>query len=132
MSEKTKRISRIILTNTIRFGLILGFVLGFAALFGQTNVLAGVALVVGLLMFPVCDLGLRPGCAALLILALYPICGIVASLPRPGLLAGMLIDFIFVCLLMVLFAEPAISCFAFCFAGRRLWQAAILYCGFWA
>ena len=59
MSEKTKRISRIILTNTIRFGLILGFVLGFAALFGQTNVLAGVALVVGLLMFPVCDLWLR-------------------------------------------------------------------------
>ena len=122
MSEKTKRISRIILTNTIRFGLILGFVLGFAALFGQTNVLAGVALVVGLLMFPVCDLGLRPGCAALLILALYPICGIVASLPRPGLLAGMLIDFIFVCLLMVLFAEPAmlkphinfLLCFLFC------------------
>ena len=80
------------------------------------------ALVVGLLMFPVCDLGIRPGRAALLILALYPICGIVASLPRPGLLAGMLIDFIFVWLLMALFTEPAmlkphinfLLCFLFC------------------
>lgn len=132
MSEKFKRIGRNILTNTIRFGLILGFIFGFIALFGQANVLAGVALIVGLLMFPVCDLGIRTGRTAILVMALYPVCGIVAALPRPDILFGMLIDFIFVFFVMALFTEPAmlkphinfLLCFLFCrsapVAGRDL------------
>lgn len=121
-SKDVLRIGRLIVENALRFLFSVGFVTIFQLLFGSENILAGVAISVGLSMFPLADLGIRPGTMAGIMIVLYGGCAVAAqtALITPWL--AFLADFLFVVVLLGLSCEPEmlkpsssfLLCFVFC------------------
>lgn len=110
MTENDKKKIRLweqAVENALRFIFNLAFVILFQFLFGAKNVLPGVAISVGLTMFPDGYIGVKPVTMAGIIVGLY--CGGVAAgqaaLISPA--AALVINFLFVLLIMVLTCEPA-------------------------
>lgn len=112
-------------TNALRFVFSLAFITVFQLLFGSQNVLAGVAVSVGLTMFPTCDLGIRPLPAAGSIVLLYILCGVVSQVTLLSPWVALPFHFLLVVLILLLMGEPEsmkpsisfLICFVFCQAG---------------
>lgn len=105
--EKSKEMARLIIKNALSFAFNLAFVFVFQILFGTMNVLPGVAIGVGLTMFPVGYIGVRPLTMAGIIVTLYTgsVLAGQSALLSPWLAFG--INFLFVLLIMILTCEPA-------------------------
>lgn len=122
ISKGAFRIGRLIVENAIRFIFSVGFVTIFQFLFGSENILAGVAISVGLTMIPFVDLGIRPGTMAGIIIILYGGCASVAQTALIIPWVAFLADFLFVVILLGLMCEPEmlkpsisfLLCFVFC------------------
>lgn len=116
------RVCKLILENALRFLFNLAFISAFQALFGVENTLAGVAVGVGLTMFPTADLGIRPWPMAGIAIGLYVGSGLVAQLALASPWIALPGNFLFVFVIMLLSNEPVcmkpsisfLLCFVFC------------------
>ncbi|MCQ4896382.1 FUSC family protein [Anaerotruncus sp. DFI.9.16] len=110
MQENRKKFSRfalLALENAARFAFNLGFVILFQLLFGADNTLTGVAIGVGLTLFPMADYGIRPLTMAGIILGLLVGGGAAAQLALAAPWIALPLYFLFTLLLMALTCEPA-------------------------
>ena len=92
--------------NALRFAFNLAFVFVFQSIFGVQNVLPGVAIGVGMTMFPDGYIGVRPVTMAGIIIGLYCGCVIAGQTALMLPAAALVIDFLFVLLIMALTCEP--------------------------
>ena len=105
--------------NALRFAFNLAFVFIFQSIFGVHNVLPGVAIGVGMTMFPDGYIGVRPMTMSGIIIGLYCGCVIAGQTALMLPAAALVINFLFVLLIMALTCEPtmykpAISFLLFC------------------
>ena len=108
MQENRKKFSRfalLALENAARFAFNLGFVILFQLLFGADNTLTGVAIGVGLTLFPMADYGIRPLTMAGIILGLLVGGGAAAQLALAAPWIALPLFFLFTLLLMALTCE---------------------------
>lgn len=99
--------ARLIVKNAFSFAFNLAFVLAFQIIFGVGNILPGVAIGVGLTMFPVGYIGIRPLTMAGIIMTLYGGSVIAGQTALIGPWLALPLNFLFVLLIMVLTCEPA-------------------------
>ena len=92
--------------NALHFAFNLAFVFIFQSIFGVQNVLPGVAISVGMTMFPDGYIGVRPVTMAGIIIGLYCGCVIAGQTALMLPAAALVIDFLFVLLIMALTCEP--------------------------
>ena len=92
--------------NALRFAFNLAFVFIFQSIFGVHNVLPGVAIGVGMTMFPDGYIGVRPMTMAGIIIGLYCGCVIAGQTALMLPAAALVINFLFVLLIMALTCEP--------------------------
>ncbi|MGL5329210.1 MAG: FUSC family protein [Peptostreptococcaceae bacterium] len=85
---------KLVISKTITFICIVGFVIIFKALFGAENTLVGVTTVTAALMFLSKDLTLSPGKTALKFIAFNLFIGIAAALAASNMWAGLVINFV--------------------------------------
>ena len=104
---KTKNMARLIVKNALNFAFNLAFVFLYQMLFGTENVLPGVAIGVGLTMFPVGYVGIRPLTMGGIILVLYTGSVIVGQTALISPWLALPVNFLFVLIIMVLTCEPA-------------------------
>lgn len=110
MSENPKKnppIWKQMIENAFRFAFNLAFVLVFQFLFGAENVLPGVAISVGLTMFPDSYIGVRPLTMAFIIAGLYTSCVAAGQAALISPVAALVVNCLFVLLIMILTCEPA-------------------------
>ena len=94
----------------------------FMMLFGQVNVLPGVAIAVGVFTLPVCDYEVKPVPFAAVSVLLFVASGLLAALAFVNLWVGLIVNFTFIFLIMLLSSEPAalkshitfVICYIFC------------------
>ena len=77
--EKSKFIEKI-KHNTFRFLAMMGFIMAYMAIFGQENTLPGVAIYVGIMMFPKMNTGIKLYDMLIMIAILFLGSGIVAQI----------------------------------------------------
>ncbi|WP_087064387.1 FUSC family protein [Intestinibacillus massiliensis] len=106
--EKALAAWRVVRSNTLQYLFMMAFILVYAGVFGQSETLAAVALVMGLMMFPRCDIMVRPVQAAAIIFVLYVGCGLFPALSMYNMWLGLLINFGMVALILLLTAEPMV------------------------
>lgn len=110
---------KLILLNGARFLGTLLFVSLYQFLFGQSNMLAGIAVSVALVTLPGCDLQIKPWTMAGIILFLFLGCGIFAQLSVISPYLAFPLQLIWVGLIMLLTCEPVVLkpsvCFLLCF-----------------
>lgn len=109
MTENEKKKIRIweqAVENAFRFAFNLALVFAFQYFFGTQNVLPGVAISVGMIMFPDGYIGVKPLTMSITIIGLY--CGgvIAGQTALISPIAAFVINFLFVLLIMVLTCEP--------------------------
>lgn len=104
--QQFKQITKSILGNAGRFAFSLVFITLYQMLFGTVDVLAGVAISVGLTMFPVCPPGIHPAKMAGIIVLLYAGAGLAAQCSIFSPWVAFPIHFLFVALIMTLCTEP--------------------------
>ena len=92
--------------NALRFAFNLAFVFIYQSIFGVHNVLPGVAIGVGMTMFPDGYIGVRPMTMAGIIIGLYCGCVIAGQTALMLPAAALVINFLFVLLIMALTCEP--------------------------
>ena len=92
--------------NALHFAFNLAFVFIFQSIFGVQNVLPGVAISVGMTMFPDGYIGVRPMTMAGIIIGLYCGCVIAGQTALMLPAAALVINFLFVLLIMALTCEP--------------------------
>ena len=95
--------------NALHFAFNLAFVFIFQSIFGVQNVLPGVAISVGMTMFPDGYIGVRPVTMAGIIIGLYCGCVIAGQTALMLPAAALVIDFLFVLLIMAPDPEPTMA-----------------------
>ncbi|WP_170308065.1 FUSC family protein [Paenibacillus dakarensis] len=100
---------------------ILIFVMSFSALFGNDNILIGVAIVTGILMFWNMDIGIRKAEAPLLIAAVFVSIGAFSYIAGLNPVLGFIVHLVSIFVIMLLFSEkveykaflPFMLCYVF-------------------
>lgn len=100
---------------------ILIFVMGYNALFGDVNLLMGVAIITGLLMFLNMDIGIKKIQASLLIAITFPVIGVLSYVSGINPVLGLMVHLVTIFLIMMLFSEkmetkaflPIMLCYVF-------------------
>lgn len=101
------QVGKLMIKNAVQFVLNLAFVLAFQVLFGSLNILPGVAISVGLTMFPVGYIGVKPLTMAGIIIGLYTGGALVGQMALASPWLAFIGNFLFVLLIMILTCEPA-------------------------
>lgn len=122
MLNNKAKIVKLVAINTAKFLFISLFVNVFIALFGGENALVGVAIVVALMMLPDCDLGIKSIPMTFVIAAFFMSVGVFAALSVVNPWLGILINFSFIFLTMLISCEPVLLkpyiclllCYIFC------------------
>lgn len=111
MSEqgKTAQFIKLMVKNALQFLFNLGFIMLFGLIFGQENILPGVAIGVGLTMFPYSSLDIKPSAMAGIIIGLYAGGVAVGQLALASPWVAFPVNFLFVLLMMALSCEPIIQ-----------------------
>lgn len=126
MSEPKIKISgHLLWTNALRFVFNVGYSFIFPMFFGNENILASVALCVGLTMLPHDDLKVKPHTMAGIIAGLNLGCGLTAQFALASPWLALPINFLFAAVLLLLTSEPTLTkpsvsfllCFVFCQAA---------------
>lgn len=124
MSETKKLLkkhstAKLICKNTLLFLFNIAFVWVYQMIFGQANILPGVAVCVAATMFPITDFGIRPLTMVFITFLLFLGSGLTAQLALASPLIALPINFVFVMLIMLLTSEPyqlkPFICFLLCF-----------------
>ena len=108
--------------NALRFLFNVGYSMLFPLIFGMENVLPSVAMCVGLTMLPFGDLDVKPGFMAALVVVMNLGCGLVSQLALGSPWVALPVNFLFVCVMLLLTCEPQLTkpsisfllCFVFC------------------
>lgn len=116
---------KLVLMNACRFTFNVLFAYVFQVVFGPENILAGVAICVGLTTLPDLDPGIRPVPMAAIIMVLYVGAGAVAQLALAPWGIAFIADVLFVGVILLLSSEPIVLktsisfllCFVFCQAN---------------
>ena len=103
---KTIHIGKTALENAFRFIFNLGFIMIFQILFGAENILPGVAIGVGLTMFPDGYIGIKRKTMGGIIVILYAGSVLAAQSALSSPWIAIIINFLFVYLIMNLICEP--------------------------
>ncbi|WP_162270177.1 FUSC family protein [Christensenella timonensis] len=106
LTEKKKKIWSLIGKNTASFAFCMGCIYLFLFLFGPQNTLPSVAVVVGLMTFPLIDVKTNHLQFSLAIFLLFPIIGLVSVLSLLNVWLGILCNFGIVLLILLLTTEP--------------------------
>lgn len=101
--------------------LILIFVMSFSTLFGSVNMLIGVAIITGILMFWNMDIGIRKAQAPLLIATVFVAIGAFSYVSGLNPVLGFIVHLVSIFLIMLLFSErieykaflPFMLCYVF-------------------
>lgn len=101
--------------------LILIFVMSFSTLFGSVNMLIGVAIITGILMFWNMDIGIRKAQAPLLIVTVFVAIGVFSYVSGLNPVLGFIVHLVSIFLIMLLFSEkieykaflPFMLCYVF-------------------
>ncbi|MBC8560595.1 FUSC family protein [Clostridiaceae bacterium NSJ-33] len=104
--EQFKHTGKLVFENAVRFVFSLAFIFLYQTLFGAGDILAGVAISVGITMFPVCPPGIRPTKMAGIIVLLYAGAGIAAQCSALSPWLAFPIQFLFITVVMSLCTEP--------------------------
>lgn len=120
--ETCINICRTVIKNAIHFISILAFISIFALLFGTKNMLPGIAIQVGMQMFPSCNIMMKPKQFASVIFALYFSCGLMAAFSLSNLWLGCMLNFVMVAIILLFTCEPKelglqmpfLLCYIFC------------------
>ena len=115
-------ICRTVIKNAVHFISILAFIRIFALLFGTKNMLPGIAIQVGMQMFPSCNIIMKPKQFASFIFALYFSCGLIAAFSLSNLWLGCMLNFVMVAIILLFTCEPKelglqmpfLLCYIFC------------------
>lgn len=108
-TNNLKKLLKTMWLNFIDFLGIMIFVTVFMFLFGQSNVLAGVAVVVGFLTYPNLRMGVKAKQMSLAIFFIYAEMAIAPQLSLLNCWLGIIVNFISLCLIMILFCEPILQ-----------------------
>lgn len=99
--------AKLVVKNTISFILMMVFILGFMKIFGEENILVGVCIYVGLVMFSKCDTGMKLSSMLVVIFICFVGSVFVSELNNYlPLWAGFVLNFAFVYVVMILSSEP--------------------------
>lgn len=106
IKHKTIHIGKTAIENAFRFIFNLGFIMVFQKLFGVENILPGVAIGVGLTMFPDGYIGIKRQTMGGIIVILYVGSVLIAQSALISPWTAIIINFLFVYLIMNLICEP--------------------------
>ena len=106
LTEKKKKIWGLIGKNTASFAFCMGCIYLFLFLFGPQNTLPSVAVVVGLMTFPLIDVKTNHLQFSLAIFLLFPLIGIASVLSLVNVWLGILCNFGMVTLILLISTEP--------------------------
>lgn len=103
-----KNVLKSILKDSLQFIAIVVFVALFSGVFGTENSLAGVSLVIGVMMFPLCYTGVTRKHMCVQIIAMYTLLPILAALSTYNIYLGLVINFLTISWIMITSSEPNI------------------------
>ena len=105
-NEKSKFIEKI-KHNTFRFLAMMGFIMVYMAIFGQENTLPGVAIYVGIMMFPKMNTGIKLYDMLIMVAILFLGSGIVAQIGVISPWLALPLNIIYIFITMIVTTEPA-------------------------
>ena len=105
-NEKSKFIEKI-KHNTFRFLAMMGFIMAYMAIFGQENTLPGVAIYVGIMMFPKMNTGIKLYDMLIMVAILFLGSGIVAQIGVISPWLALPLNIIYIFITMIVTTEPA-------------------------
>ena len=105
-NEKSKFIEKI-KHNTFRFLAMMGFIMAYMAIFGEENTLPGVAIYVGIMMFPKMNTGIKLYDMLIMIATLFIGSGIVAQIGVISPWLALPLNIIYIFITMIVTTEPA-------------------------
>lgn len=105
-NEKSKFIGKI-KHNTFRFLAMMGFIMAYMAIFGEENTLPGVAIYVGIMMFPKMNTGIKLYDMLIMIATLFIGSGLVAQIGVISPWLALPLNIIYIFITMIVTTEPA-------------------------
>lgn len=105
-NEKSKFIGKI-KHNTFRFLAMMGFIMAYMAIFGEKNTLPGVAIYVGIMMFPKMNTGIKLYDMLIMIATLFIGSGLVAQIGVISPWLALPLNIIYIFITMIVTTEPA-------------------------
>lgn len=105
-NDKFLNLFKLILKNALDFLFNLFFIFVFQLFFGTSNILVGVAISVGFIMIPYCDLNIKPITMFFIIIGLYLGGGIIGQFALLSPFLALPVYFLFVFIIMGLTCEP--------------------------